>query len=123
MTGAVRRAEAERSARAFSWYDFLPIAAISGGWLGPIVLFWLSAFGPLRSFEDAADPTPHVGWFLAGVAICVLPRWTPGASAWSILRSSAVNPSESALRPSAVRPAWSILRSSAVNAYFVSRLT
>jgi hypothetical protein len=79
VTGAVRRAETERSARAFSWHDFLPIAAISGGWLGPIVLFWLSAFGPLRAFEDAADPTPHVGWFLAGLAACVLPRWMPAA--------------------------------------------
>ena len=60
-------------------YNLAPFASMAGGWLGPLLMFWLYVWGPLRPFAyPAGDLLPGPG-FLLLVAACVALWWLPGA--------------------------------------------
>lgn len=53
---------------------------MAGGWLGPLVMFWLYVWGPLRPFHyPAGDLFPSITLFLLLAASCVAAWWLPSA--------------------------------------------
>jgi hypothetical protein len=51
---------------------------MAGGWLGPLLMFWLYVWGPLRPFSyPAGDLSPHPAAFLLGFAACIMVWWIP----------------------------------------------
>ena len=34
-----------------SGFNLIPFASMAGGWLGPLLMFWLYVWGPLRPFH------------------------------------------------------------------------
>jgi len=53
-------------------FNLIPFAVMAGGWLAPLVMFWLSVWGPLRPFNyPAGDLAPSVLVFAASVAACL----------------------------------------------------
>lgn len=58
--------------------NVIPFAVMAGGWLGPLLMFWLYVWGPLRPFDYPRGPLmPSAVVFLAVLAACVLPWWLP----------------------------------------------
>lgn len=56
------------------------IAAMSTGFLAPMVIFWARVWGPLRPGDlRGIELAPSAAAFLAGVALCGLPYLLPGA--------------------------------------------
>lgn len=58
-------------------WNGLPIVVMSGGWLGPLAMFWLSAWGPVRPYgaEGALSPRPLP--YTLALAVCVAAWWLP----------------------------------------------
>ncbi len=59
--------------------NIFPFASMAGGWLGPLLMFWLYVWGPLRPFAYPAGQMLPGAWFAVVVAACfslwwVLPR-------------------------------------------------
>ncbi len=55
--------------------NILPFASMAGGWLGPLLMFWLYVWGPLRPFAyPSGDLMPHASFALV-VAACVSLWW------------------------------------------------
>ena len=55
--------------------NIVPFASMAGGWLGPLVMFWLYVWGPLRPFAyPDGDLLPGI-WFLIPVAACIALWW------------------------------------------------
>ena len=50
-----------------------------GMWLGAVMVFWLQAWGPLRSYAEDQFPLPVLPWFLASVAAGLSVRLFPEA--------------------------------------------
>ena len=50
-----------------------------GMWLGAVMVFWLQAWGPLRSYAEDQFPLPVFPWFLASVAAGLSVRLFPEA--------------------------------------------
>lgn len=51
---------------------------MAGGWLGPLVMFWLYVWGPLRPFDyPRGDVAPGLLSFLAVVALSAALWWVP----------------------------------------------
>ena len=53
--------------------------ALFGMWLGLVMVFWLQAWGPLRSYAEDQFPLPVLPWFLASVAAGLSVRLFPEA--------------------------------------------
>jgi hypothetical protein len=52
--------------------NLIPFAIMAGGWLGPLIMFWLYVWGPLRPFDyPAGDVSPSVLAFGASFAACM----------------------------------------------------
>jgi hypothetical protein len=60
--------------------NVIPIIAMSGGWLGPLAIFWLQVWGPLRPFDypDGALGS-SLPLFLAGALASVAVWWLPSS--------------------------------------------
>lgn len=61
-----------------SGFNLIPFASMAGGWLGPLLMFWLYVWGPLRPFHypsgDLLPPLPLlVACFAVGVSVWWLP--------------------------------------------------
>lgn len=58
--------------------NLLPMAAMAGGWLGPLIMFWSYVWGPLRPFDyprgDLAPPAPEA---VVAFLLCLSAWWTP----------------------------------------------
>jgi hypothetical protein len=59
-------------------FNLIPFASMAGGWLGPLLMFWLYVWGPLRPFHyasgDLLPPLPLcIAFFAAGIAVWWLP--------------------------------------------------
>ena len=59
-------------------FNVIPFASMAGGWLAPLVMFWLAVWGPLRPFSYPAGdllPPAYVGaaMLAAGIAMWWLP--------------------------------------------------
>jgi hypothetical protein len=60
--------------------NLIPFAVMAGGWLGPLLMFWLYVWGPLRPFDyPDADVAPPLAVFLISFAICVVAWWLPAS--------------------------------------------
>jgi hypothetical protein len=59
-------------------FNVIPFASMAGGWLGPLLMFWLYVWGPLRPFHYPNDDlSPPLGMFLALFAAGVAVWWLP----------------------------------------------
>lgn len=61
-----------------SGFNLIPFASMAGGWVGPLLMFWLYVWGPLRPFHypggELLPPWPLlIAGFAAGVAVWWLP--------------------------------------------------
>lgn len=61
-----------------SGFNLIPFAGMAGGWLGPLLMFWLYVWGPLRPFHyPSGDLLPSlpllVACFAGGVAVWWMP--------------------------------------------------
>jgi hypothetical protein len=55
--------------------NILPFASMSGGWLAPLIMFWLYVWGPLRPFAyPAGDLMPGAAFALLVIG-CVSTWW------------------------------------------------
>ena len=55
--------------------NIFPFASMAGGWLGPLLMFWLYVWGPLRPFAyPSGDLLPETSFLLVIVA-CVALWW------------------------------------------------
>jgi hypothetical protein len=55
-----------------SGINLIPFASMAGGWLGPLLMFWLYVWGPLRPFDyPAGDLAPSLPAFAASLAVCL----------------------------------------------------
>lgn len=71
-------AAAPTFANETSGFNLIPFASMAGGWLGPLLMFWLYVWGPLRPFHypsgDLLPPLPLlVACFALGLAVWWLP--------------------------------------------------
>ena len=58
----------------------IPFAIMSGAWLGPLLMFWLYVWGPLRPFHyTSGDVAPNPLVFIAGIAVSILAGRLPDA--------------------------------------------
>src|SRR5688500_11724875 len=53
---------------------------MAGGWLGPLLMFWLYVWGPLRPFDyPSGDLLPPLFLCLALFAACIAVWWVPAS--------------------------------------------
>lgn len=65
--------------RSWEGYNLAPFASMAGGWLGPLLMFWLYVWGPLRPFAyPAGDLLPGPPFTLA-ILVCAALWWVPSA--------------------------------------------
>ena len=58
--------------------NVIPFASMAGGWLGPLLMFWLYVWGPLRPFHYPPDPlAPRATAFVTAFLLCVAAWWLP----------------------------------------------
>lgn len=55
--------------------NIIPFASIAGGWLGPLLMFWLYVWRPLRPFAYPAGDLLPGGWFVLPVVACLALWW------------------------------------------------
>jgi hypothetical protein len=55
--------------------NIVPFASMAGGWLGPLMMFWLYVWGPLRPFAYPSGDLVPATWFLVPVAACIALWW------------------------------------------------
>ena len=61
-------------------FNLLPFAAMAGGWLAPLLLFWLALWGPLRPYDYPAGDLLPPPWALVGlILVSALPLALPAA--------------------------------------------
>jgi hypothetical protein len=55
-------------------FNLIPFASMAGGWLGPLLMFWLYVWGPLRPFHytggDLLPSLPLCLAFLQQPSLC-----------------------------------------------------
>ena len=60
--------------------NLIPFASMAGGWLGPLLMFWLYVWGPLRPFHyPGGDLLPPLSSCVALLAACVALWWMPSS--------------------------------------------
>ena len=60
--------------------NVIPFASMAGGWLGPLLMFWLYVWGPLRPFRYASgDLLPPFPLSAALLAACIALWWLPSS--------------------------------------------
>jgi hypothetical protein len=58
--------------------NLIPLAVMSGGWLAPLLIFWLNVWGPMRPFHyPQGDLGPPLPVFALLSLSCVIPWWLP----------------------------------------------
>lgn len=58
--------------------NLIPFAVMSGGWLAPLLIFWLNVWGPMRPFHyPQGDLCPRLPVFALLSVLCVAPLWLP----------------------------------------------
>lgn len=84
--GAIRRSDVASHDRSdVRGFNLVPFAIMAGGWLGPLLMFWLYVWGPLRPFDYPAGALfPHPAVFALLFLACVALQWMPRA--WFRLR-------------------------------------
>jgi len=73
-------ADAQPFANETKGPNIIPFAVMAGGWIGPLLMFWLYVWGPLRPFDyPAGDVAPPLVLFVVTFGICLTPWWLPAA--------------------------------------------
>jgi hypothetical protein len=63
-----------------SGFNLIPFAIMAGGWLAPLMMFWLYVWGPLRPFHyPVGEFLPPVPWLLGGLALGLAVWWVPAS--------------------------------------------
>jgi hypothetical protein len=61
-----------------SGFNIAPFASMAGGWIGPLLMFWLYVWGPLRPFDyPEGDLLPRVPTLAILLMMSVAPWWLP----------------------------------------------
>ena len=61
-------------------FNLIPFASFAGGWLAPLLMFWLYVWGPLRPFDYASGPLlPPLLLSVVVVAACIALWWLPSS--------------------------------------------
>jgi hypothetical protein len=55
--------------------NIVPFASMAGGWLGPLLMFWLYVWGPLRPFAYPGGELLPGAWFVFLVVACISLWW------------------------------------------------
>ena len=55
--------------------NLVPFASMAGGWLGPLLMFWLYVWGPLRPYAYPSGNLVPSAWFVIVVAACIALWW------------------------------------------------
>lgn len=55
--------------------NIVPFASMAGGWLGPLLMFWLYLWGPLRPYAYPSGDLLPGAWFVVVVSACVALWW------------------------------------------------
>lgn len=55
--------------------NLVPFSSMAGGWLGPLLMFWLYIWGPLRPYAYPAGDLLPGAWFAVVVAACIALWW------------------------------------------------
>jgi hypothetical protein len=55
--------------------NLVPFASMAGGWLGPLLMFWLYVWGPLRPFAYPDGELLPGAWFVLLVAASISLWW------------------------------------------------
>ncbi len=59
-------------------FNLIPFAVMAGGWLAPLIMFWLYIWGPLRPFDyPAGNLAPSLLWFSVSLGLCIALWWLP----------------------------------------------
>lgn len=58
-----------------SGLNIVPFAIMAGGWLAPLIMFWLYVWGPLRPFNYPSGNLMPGAWFVVVIAACVALWW------------------------------------------------
>lgn len=58
-----------------SGLNIVPFAIMAGGWLAPLLMFWLYVWGPMRPFTYPAGNLSPDAWFTGVIAACVALWW------------------------------------------------
>ena len=59
-------------------FNLIPFASMSAGWLGPLLMFWLYIWGPLRPFDyPEGELLPPLPLLLTCFCIAVATWWLP----------------------------------------------
>ena len=61
-------------------FNLIPFASMAGGWLGPLLMFWLYVWGPLRPFHyPSGDLLPPFPLCMGLFAACAAVWWLPSS--------------------------------------------
>jgi len=55
--------------------NIIPFASMAGGWLGPLLMFWMYVWGPLRPFAYPSGELLPDSWFILLVFACISLWW------------------------------------------------
>ena len=58
-----------------SGLNIIPFAIMAGGWLGPLIMFWLYVWGPLRPFTYPSGDLMSEAWFVMVLVACAALWW------------------------------------------------
>jgi hypothetical protein len=67
--------EAERHNPPTHGLNIVPFASMAGGWLGPLLMFWLYIWGPLRPYAYEREPLLPSAWFVLVAVACISLWW------------------------------------------------
>jgi len=56
-------------------FNIVPFASMAGGWLGPLLMFWLYLWGPLRPYAYPRGDLLPGAWFAVVVSACIALWW------------------------------------------------
>lgn len=60
--------------------NLIPFASMAGGWIGPLLMFWLYVWGPLRPFHyPPGDLAPSLPVFTVSFLLCLMAWWLPSS--------------------------------------------
>jgi hypothetical protein len=80
IDGTGDHASPEAFANETSGFNRIPFAIMAGGWLGPLLMFWLYVWGPLRPYDYPTGALlPPLPILAACLAVALAAWWVPAS--------------------------------------------